>query len=362
MVAQLTPVLVPDMPTTDDLLGYLNRIDISKVYSNGGPLNAELVARLADYFKVDADCICLVSNATVGLIGSLECSDQVSEYIEVPSFTFTATPASVVAAGLKLLLVDIDSNFRMMPTGDNRSVIDVLPFGNTLRQESWYDSFAFNLIDAAASFDALKGFGEHFHPKSMYSIVVSLHATKLLGAGEGGIVISNNPGFIRRIKEWSNFGFSSLGSVRESRFAGTNSKLSEYSCAVALASLDRWSQVRDRYLKNVDLVHHVLKDSPFASYETTLEGFATPYWIVRHDSDECMRDLEKTAKSQSMETRKWWGVGCHRMPAYSHIPHTSLTETEKQSERYLGMPFHNFLTPEDWKKMQNIFVERAQNE
>jgi dTDP-4-amino-4,6-dideoxygalactose transaminase len=75
-----------------------------------------------------------------------------------------------------------------------------------------------------------------------------------------------------------------------------------------------------------------------------------------------MRDLEKTAKSQSMETRKWWGVGCHRMPAYSHIPHTSLTETEKQSERYLGMPFHNFLTPEDWKKMQNIFVERAQNE
>jgi len=349
----------PDMPTTDDLIGYLNRIDISKVYSNGGPLNAELVARFAEYFKVDAECICLVSNATVGLIGSLVCSEQVSEYIEAPAFTFTATPASIISAGLELLFVDIDSNFRMVPTGDNRSVIDVLPFGNTLRQEEWYDSFDFNLIDAAASFDALKGFGEHFHPKKMYSIVVSLHATKLLGAGEGGIVISNNPSFIRKIKEWSNFGFSSHGSVRESQFAGTNSKLSEYSCAVALASLDRWSQVRDRYLKNIDLVNQVLTDSRFSSYETTLKGLATPYWVVRHQSDTDVRDLERDAKSQSMETRKWWGEGCHRMPAYSQLPHTSLAETEKQSKRYLGLPFHNFLTPDDWMKIQNIFANRA---
>ena len=362
MKAPMTPVLVPDMPTTKDLVGYLNRIDESKVYSNGGPLNSELVARFAEYFKVDANCICLVSNATVGLIGSLICSDQTSKYVEAPSFTFTATPASVLSAGLQLLMVDIDPEFRMVPTGENSCVIDVLPFGNRLRQKDWYEAFDFSLIDAAASFDALEGFGEYFHVSKMYSIVVSLHATKLLGAGEGGVVISNNPEFIRKVQEWSNFGFSSQDSVRESRFAGTNSKLSEYSCAIALASLDRWPEVRDGYLKNVSLVKRILDNSTFTSYETTLEGLATPYWIVRHESEKAVENVQINARSQSIETRKWWGLGCHKMPAYSHVPHTSLTETEKQSVRYLGMPFHNFLTERDWPKIEELLIQVAHNE
>ena len=362
MPVPMTPVLVPDMPTTKDLVGYLNRIDASKVYSNGGPLYSELVARFAEYFKVDAKCICLVSNATVGLIGSLICSNQTSEYVEAPSFTFTATPAAVLNAGLKLLMVDIDNEFRMVPTGENRCIVDVLPFGSKLRNKEWYESFDFSLIDAAASIDALEGFGEYFHVSKMYSIVVSLHATKLLGAGEGGVVISNNPEFIRKIQEWSNFGFSSQNLVRESHFVGRNSKLSEYSCAIALASLDRWSKVRNRYLKNATLVEKISRNSGFKSFKTTLEGLVTPYWIVRHESEKRLQDLQKAAISQSIETRKWWGLGCHTMPGYIDVAHTALAETERQSGRYLGMPFHNFLTEGDFLKLQNLFAQLANNE
>lgn len=362
MEAPVIPVLVPDMPSTAHLIPYLTRIENSKVYSNGGPLSVELTSRFAEYFKVDADCICLVSNATVGIIGSLICSGQTENVIETPSFTFSATLAAIISAGLEPLMVDIDSNFRMLPTGKNDTVLDVLPFGHKLRDASWYEKFKFSLIDAAASFDALEGFGKYFSLRNTYSLVVSLHATKLLGAGEGGVVISNNREFIRRIKEWSNFGFSSISPIRESIFAGNNAKLSEYSCAVALASLDRWTEVKNLYKNNLQLAQRITKASSFSLFDTTREGIVTPYWIVRHESEKKLETLRKVAKAESIETREWWGKGCHRMPAYSNCTKTSLIETEKQSVRYLGLPFHNFLTADDWSRIEKLFYEVVKHE
>ena len=64
------PVLKPDMPSVDDLLPYLRRIDESQQYANFGPLCLELERRLA------ANCAALseqpvalttVANCTVGL-------------------------------------------------------------------------------------------------------------------------------------------------------------------------------------------------------------------------------------------------------------------------------------------------------
>ena len=60
----------------------------------------------------------------------------------------------------------------------------------------------------------------------------SLHATKGLATGEGGMVACTNAARIERIGQALNFGFS--GS-RESRSPSTNGKMSEYHAAVGLA-------------------------------------------------------------------------------------------------------------------------------
>ncbi len=88
----------------------------------------------------------------------------------------------------------------------------------------------------------------------------------------------------------------------------------------------------------------------------------TPYWIVRHESEKKLDTLRKAAKAESIETREWWGKGCHRMPAYSNCTKTSLIETEKQSVRYLGLPFHNFLTADDWSRIEKLFYEVVKHE
>ena len=51
-------VLRPDVPTTDQILPYLRRIDAAKWYSNGGPLVRELERRMGGV---------TVASATLGL-------------------------------------------------------------------------------------------------------------------------------------------------------------------------------------------------------------------------------------------------------------------------------------------------------
>jgi dTDP-4-amino-4,6-dideoxygalactose transaminase len=67
-------------------------------------------------------------------------------------------------------------------------------------------------------------------------IAVSLHATKVLGIGEGGAVLSSDPALIERIIAMTGFGYRCAGRVAELR--GGNYRISEYAAAVGLAALE----------------------------------------------------------------------------------------------------------------------------
>lgn len=358
MKSDLISVLIPDMPQLHDIEGYLRIIDREKRYSNFGILHDQLSTRLAHYFAISDNSICLVSNATLGLIAALSNSGLPKDTrVEVPAFTFTASVAAILGSSMKPVLVDVDDEFRAIPSRQQRVIMDVLPFGAELRNASWYEEFEFSVIDAAASFDSLKNMGKYFQPKARYAIVISLHATKLLGAGEGGIVISNDVELIKGIKNWSNFGFDVTTKERDSRYLGTNAKMSEYSCAVALASLDRWRKIRNEYKMNATLAVEFSRAAGLRVHSAMANGLATPYWIVFDESETRMQSLLEMSGRQSVETRKWWEEGCHKMKAYSKLERLMLDKTDHVAKRYLGLPFHNFLTKDDWKRIGALLSE-----
>src|SRR5262249_49840480 len=104
--------------------------------------------------------------------------------------------------------------------GKVSSVMPVAPFGQPIDVSLW-DRFRERtglavVIDAAAGFDTLI-------PGRAPSIV-GLHATKVLGIGEGGCVVSHEVALIRDIRTRSNLGFFKS---RESRVTAPNAKLSE---------------------------------------------------------------------------------------------------------------------------------------
>lgn len=338
-------LMQPKLPTYEELAPYFKKIDSSKMYSNFGPLNELLISRLAKYFEVDESEIHTVSNATQGLIGTIEILSEESDSIwDIPSWTFAASAIALKQARAVGRFCDIDREWRVVPSEDSDRLIDVLPFGDSLREPTPPLEKSLKIIDGAASFDALKGVGKLLDKNSF--LVISMHATKLIAGGEGGIVISKNPFWADKFKSWTNYGFE--GS-RISKNLGTNAKISEYTAAIALSSLDQWEEIRRRILENSKIAISISKDRGFSVNSSMNHGFATPYWVLDcKDSEHKMRVINELTKV-SIPTRNWWESGCHEMPAFSKFERNSLKETEKVASRTVGLPFHYFLKEQDFE-------------
>jgi dTDP-4-amino-4,6-dideoxygalactose transaminase len=334
------------MPKSEALLGYLNQIDEAGIYSNFGPLSKQLIARLSDYFGVDEARIVLMSNATLALQGSISILSErgAGKLISMPSWTFTASASAAVLSGCDPLFVDIDQDWRVVDSDSSDFTMDVLPFGDSLRQVGNSSlSASWQVIDGAASFDSLyKGVGNL--PKESV-VVVSMHATKLLGAGEGGICIASSTEIANELRVWSNFGFDG---TRDSRRIGTNSKISEYAAAVALASLDSWPKTREILEKKRLKALEVSNSLSLSVSGSMKNGFVSPYWILKFDSPAYRNLVEERLRENNIETRHWWAKGCHAMEAYKSIKCLDLSSTIWAADTSLGLPFHAYLTDADF--------------
>jgi len=364
----LIPLMRPLLPSAPDLLPYLSRIDAARHYSNGGPLLCEFEARLAAKFGVGPEHVACVANATLGLVLCLLATVHRKQgRCVMPSWTFEATAAAVRTAGLEPWFHDVaESTWAISPdnlpiSGDGNTTppaaaIAVYPFGVAVDAAKW-DAFSASngipvVIDAAAGFDCLV-------PARSPS-VLSLHATKLVSTGEGGAVVSTDAGLIERIRHLANFGFRPS---RRILLSGINAKMSEYAAAVGLAALDGWP-ARRRAIAERTRSYWELIDG--RNGVTLAPGFGEaalqPTCNVRLASLDADALIEWFAEN-GIGTRKWWGNGCHRQPAFSHSPRAALPVTEALAGSVVGLPFYSDIERPQIDRVVAIlsrFLERAE--
>ncbi len=341
------PLMRPLLPSAQEILPYLSRIDASRHYSNGGPLLGEFEARLAAKFGVGPEHVACVANATLGLVLCLLASVQRrGGRCIMPSWTFEATATAARAAGLEPWFHDVaESSWALSPddltashdgTAEPAAAIAVYPFGVGVDAAKW-DAFSARtgipaVIDAAAGFDGLV-------PGRTPS-VLSLHATKLLSTGEGGAVISTDPVFVERVRHLANFGFRPS---RRILLSGINAKMSEYAAAVGLAALDSWPE-RRRAMAERARAYRDLIDGQ--NGVTLAPGFGEaalqPTCNVRLATPAADALIEHFTQNQ-IGARKWWGNGCHRQPAFSGCPRRALPVTEALASSVVGLPFYSDL-------------------
>ena len=98
----------PLLPTADKLLPYLSRIDESRWYTNFGELNAEYQSRLGELFGAS----CITGSSATSLITAtlMALGLPKGSLVAMPSYTFPATAAAVVSAGLVPYFMDVDEN------------------------------------------------------------------------------------------------------------------------------------------------------------------------------------------------------------------------------------------------------------
>jgi dTDP-4-amino-4,6-dideoxygalactose transaminase len=332
-----------ELPKADALLPYLRRIDDARWYSNFGPLLTEFEARLAARFEPQTQIV-TCANGTQSLALCLQALQlPPGSLCAVPSYTFVATAHAVISAGLVPYFLDVDpDDWTLQPQTVRQAlasapapvsaVVLVAPFGLMPDLEPW---LAFReetgvqvVVDAAAAFDAV-----HAAP---LPTVVSLHATKVLGIGEGGFLATDDHQLAQRVRQLTTFGFR--GS-RESQIAATNAKLSEYAAAMGLAAMDAWPHNRLRWLRAAQGLRAAAHHLPQVVFQSGWGlTWATSVCCVRLP-DAMAATMERRLNAQGVETRRWWGVGCHTNPAFADCPRGDLSQTDRLGGAVIGLPF-----------------------
>ena len=344
-------VLLPRLPAATKLMPYLERIDSARTYSNYGPLTREFTQRLGDL--VGGSHTTLTSNGTTAIELALRLRAKPGGgHCLMPAFTFIASAHAVCNAGLTPYLLETDpSSLALTPAiaaaaldsvpGPVAAVLVVSAFGAPPDLAAWA---AFEerhgvpvVFDAAAAVTSLSGIGHQ-------PVCVSLHATKVLGIGEGGAIFCADPDFAARATAMTGFGF--LGAERVSSLRGGNYRISEYAAAVGLAVMD-------------GLPAHVqaLRELT-AAYACRLEGKSAVLqrgagsgWVTMTLNAIVPADqVESTTRrldDAKVEWRRWWGLGCHRHPAFADAPRADLRVTDALAPRVIGLPFHDGLSQAD---------------
>ncbi len=349
------PVARPLLPEAEALLPYLRQIDASRTYTNFGPQVRALEARLTQHYRVPPGSIATVANATLGLSLALQAQGpRRGSLCLMPAWSFAASAHAAVAAGLRPHFLDVEpvagvltpehvlQVLAQMPPGRVGAVMPVAPFGHPVDVAAW-DRFHEQtripvVIDAAAGFDALR-------PGRIPS-VVSLHATKIMPAGEGGFVIARDKALIVEIERRSNFGF--MGG-REARVAATNAKMNEYNAAVALAAFDEWETVRARFMAVAQTYARLLRRVPGVDLQP---GFGTS-WISatvvvafapHHPATD---DIVNSLADAGIGTRRWWCRGLHEETAFMDCGREDLPVTNRLTSSTLGLPCYVDMTRAD---------------
>ncbi|MFM9194737.1 MAG: DegT/DnrJ/EryC1/StrS family aminotransferase, partial [Planctomycetia bacterium] len=194
--------------------------------------------------------------------------------------------------------------------------------------------------------DAGQGFGSSLHGRPVgagaTAQVFSLSPTKLLVAGEGGIVATDCDclaHFVRLGREYGNDG------SYDALFAGVNGRMPEFSAAMALASLAKLDEVADRRRQIAARYRRELEQLPGIGFVESAAGALSSFkdFSITIDPSRfgMTRDsVRRSLAARGIETRTYYDPPCHRQTAFEHFHDRSrpLPATELLSARSISLP------------------------
>ena len=270
----------------------------------------------------------------------------------IPSFTFLAAAAAIVWNNLRPVFIDVDpattnvtpQAVRAAITPRTVAIAACHNFGNPCdlpALEAVAGEHGLPLV-----IDAAHGFGASVHGRPVgagaTAQVFSLSPTKLLVAGEGGIVATDCDclaHFVRLGREYGNDG------SYDALFPGVNGRMPELSAATGLASLAILDDVADRRNRLADLYRRDLSSLPGIGFVEAMPGARSSYKDFSITIDPTRfgmtRDaLRRALASRGIETRAYYDPPCHRQTAYEHFHDRTrpLPATDMLAGRSLALP------------------------
>jgi len=326
MMDKIYPITQPTLPPST-----LYKKSVQAFYETGmitnGPVVRQLEIEVEDIFRVRHAVA--VSSCTSGLMLALRCLG-VRGKVAIPSFTFFATAHAVNWNGLEPVFVDVDEEtWNMSPetlrkaVDENEGIAAVMPvhvFGNPCEVKELeaickgcelflvYDSA--HAMGSKIGEEWVGGFGN--------AEVFSLTPTKMVVAGEGGIITTRDGGLAARLRAGRNYG--NEGDY-DPEIVGLSARMSEFHAALAIESLrlmelnvSRRNSLALRYRDN-------LKGIPGIYFQVIREGNRSTYKdftirVVEEEFGMSRDELAAYLADSGIETRKYFDPPAHRIKAY----------------------------------------------
>jgi dTDP-4-amino-4,6-dideoxygalactose transaminase len=321
------PLVRPSVPDPELLASDMVRILGTRTLTNG-PAVRELERRAEEYLGV-AHCVA-VSNCTAGLMLVLRAAGIEGEVV-VPSFTFAATVHAVVWCGLRPVFADVNpTTLTLAPEAVARvagprtgAVLATHTYGTPCDVDGLAEVARAN--GAMLLFDAAHAFGSRHQgvPVGRFGVaeVFSFSPTKVMVAGEGGMVSTDDGELAERCRIGRDYG--NPGDY-DCLFVGLNARMSELHAALALRSFDGLDDRIDRRNALAETYRASFEAVPGISLPRVPPGDHTTYkdFTILVDPDAFGMEAGVLAGElgvEGVDTRRYYAPPVHRQRAYRHL-------------------------------------------
>ena len=229
----------------------LDQVFDSNFWSEGQMLR-RFEAEFGTFVEAEARA---VTNAGVGLWAILHYLDVSGGEVIVPTNTFWATSRAVEMAGGVPVYADIDRDDLCLSLEDMERRITPRTKAVVVVHIGGHIAFRIKEIAALCAARGIALVEDCAHPHGAtfngaaagtfgFAGAYSFYATKSLPVGEGGMVVSRDPAFIRWLETWRNYGKRVVdGKVTYPLRDGFNFRMNEVTAALGIVQLQRFPQI-----------------------------------------------------------------------------------------------------------------------
>ncbi len=366
VLARGIPFVRPVVPRFEDLELEMRQAVESGMLTKGRHL-AAFEAALSEHLR--AEHVVVVSSCTSGLMLTYQALGLSGEVV-MPSFTFMATVSAAVWCGLTPVFADVDPETTNLDlesaaaaiTPRTTAIVGVHNFGNPADIAGLRDLAREH--DLKLIFDSAHGFGTLYEGTPVGAQAdahaFSMSPTKLLVAGEGGAVATNDGELavrLRLAREYGNDG------TYDSAFAGMNARMPELSAILGLHSL-RQLEDNVRFRNSVaDKYRDMLQKFPGLDFQKIRPQDRSSYKdfsiVVQEQAFGMSRDaLVAALRAENIDTRNYYDPPAHRQTAYrKYAPDQDdgLPHTVTLAEGSVSLPIGKQVTDEALRSIGAAF-------
>jgi perosamine synthetase len=358
-----------------EVINALDDNSLTSAAKDGGKRVRELESLLQDYLNVKN--VVSINSGTSALLAALLAADvKTGDEVLLPSFTFVATANSILAAGAKPVFVDVNkydytvdvSDLKAKITKKTRAIVPVHLYGHPADMEEIAEvaeTKSINIIE-----DACQSLGSTYNSRQTGTFGImgcfSFYASKVLTAGEGGAVVTNDDSIAEKLKMIRNHG---MVEGYDTRILGLNLRLPELSAAIAKTQMFRLREMLGLRRRNAEMLTTLISDVAndngiILPSESQNKRFNWYLYTIIITKDNLRNKIQKMMTlNDKIGATVYYDPPVHRTPYYERIMASGtgsqpssvmgLPNTDWASKHVLSLPIHPMVTPEGLERIAN---------